>query len=646
MGVARNLFFGCSYMRKFLTLSALCISLFVNNTFGENLVISKNLTGLPGTGFYPKFSQATGRFVVFVSSANDIVPNDGNGSSDIFVYDRDYDGNGIFDEAGSNASKIVRVSLTKNLGETNANSTFPSISSTGRFITFSSIAWNIVNNDSNGVSDVFLVDRDPDNNGNFYDKAQTIKRVSQRKKNDGTTIPSNGASTYSSVSTDGKRVAFQSQATNLLGGLVDTDDFDVFLWRDEGSKPSVEVVSFDDSNGSKTTADGTSQTPEISADGSRIVYQSNSANITSLTSGQGGGLAPDHFYVYDTAIGSNMMVDVTPSGTLSLSATNDTDTYMIPHISGDGSYVVFASKSTDLVANDSDDGYRDIFLRDFFQSSTGVTRKISAAIDGDPADGASSGPRISNDGRYIIFETYAKNLATGIGGEKSVILFDRDRDGNGVFDETSFSGSSVHQKVIYRSDPNKNDSNPGDATISGDVVSLPGGLANITYHSSANNLTTNDTNNTGDVFVTSSRLHAKIGNGCSTPGPLNQSGPNGLRVWIDNASPLKISDGFYLRGETPGFAAGQPIFLKIGTVLNNSTPIGATGCAQYFDEFGSSKPIFLFNTNATKKFSVGPIFLPAGQSPNGLKFGIQLIIPNGGSGLGHWSAAFHTEFEP
>ncbi len=90
--------------------------------------------------------SANGRFVGFASSASNLVPGDTNGTNDAFVYDRQTD-------------TIQRVSLASDGTQANSQSMAPSISSDGRFVGFSSWASNLVPNDTNGVSDIFVYDR-------------------------------------------------------------------------------------------------------------------------------------------------------------------------------------------------------------------------------------------------------------------------------------------------------------------------------------------------------------------------------------------------------------------------------------------------------------------------------------------------------
>src|SRR5690242_10485816 len=78
-------------------------------------------------------------------------------------------------------------------------------------------------------------------------------------------------------------------------------------------------------------------------------------------------------------------------------------------VSGDGRYVVFVSTSTDLVAGDTN-GHADVFLRD---RQANTTTLISKASNGDLGNGDSIEPKISNDGTYVVFTSAASNLVAG-----------------------------------------------------------------------------------------------------------------------------------------------------------------------------------------------------------------------------------------
>jgi hypothetical protein len=231
-----------------------------------------------GPSYDPSIS-ADGRFVAFVSPASDLVQGDvpsAFNSYDIFVHDRDADGDEVFDEIDeAGAISTERVSVHLFGGTANDKSFRPSISANGRYVAFQSHASDLVPNDTNGCppgfcdindfvrwyADVFVYDRD----------TETTQRVSV--DNCGTQA-SGGSSEMASISADGRFVAFSSGAsilaageTSRRGGLFvrdrDTDNDKVF---DEEGAASTQWMS---------RGGG----PSISADGSTVAFESTASDL-------------------------------------------------------------------------------------------------------------------------------------------------------------------------------------------------------------------------------------------------------------------------------------------------------------------------------------------------------------------------------
>jgi Tol biopolymer transport system component len=139
--------------------------------------------------------------VAFVSDATNLVANDTNGSTDVFVHDR---------QTGT----TTRVSVDSAGVEGNGISNFPSISSDGRYVALESDADNLVADDNNGSADVFVHDL----------QTGTATRVSV----DSAGVEGNGNSNAPSISADGRSVAFESDADNLVAGDTNTAP-DIFV---------------------------------------------------------------------------------------------------------------------------------------------------------------------------------------------------------------------------------------------------------------------------------------------------------------------------------------------------------------------------------------------------------------------------------
>jgi Tol biopolymer transport system component len=114
---------------------------------GTTWLLSKDSAGVPGdsTSSSPSISS-DGRFVVFYSDSANLVSGDNNAKTDIFVRDRQ---TGTTTLLSKSPAGVVGNDFSGN----------PAISADGRYVAFDSYATNLVSNDINGVSDVFVRDR-------------------------------------------------------------------------------------------------------------------------------------------------------------------------------------------------------------------------------------------------------------------------------------------------------------------------------------------------------------------------------------------------------------------------------------------------------------------------------------------------------
>jgi Tol biopolymer transport system component len=217
--------------------------------------------------------------VAFESIATNLVPGGGNGSIHIFVHDRDLDGDGIYDEPG--AVSTVRVSVNSLGGEGNDDSSSASISADGRYVAFESLATNLVPGGSNGSIHIFVHDRDADGNV-IYDEPGGISTVQVSVDSAGS--EGNGNSSSSSISDDGRYVAFESLSTNLVAD-DNNGSADVFVhdrdadgngaYDEPGAISTVRVsVDLDGVQGN-----GNSNAPSMSADGKSVTFQSGADNL-------------------------------------------------------------------------------------------------------------------------------------------------------------------------------------------------------------------------------------------------------------------------------------------------------------------------------------------------------------------------------
>ena len=185
----------------------------------------------------------------------------------------------------------------------------------------------------------------------------------------------NGGSTKPAISDDGRFVAFESGASNLVSGDTNNAD-DIFVHdRQTGTTTRVSI----DSSGAE--ANGSSSSPAISADGRYVAFYSDATNlINGDTNGCG------DIFVNDRQTGQTTRVSVSSSGVEENAPPPDD--YLILSISGDGRYVAFYSDATNLVSGDTN-GAADIFVHDL---QTGTTMRASVASDGSEANAGSSEP--------------------------------------------------------------------------------------------------------------------------------------------------------------------------------------------------------------------------------------------------------------
>jgi WD40-like Beta Propeller Repeat len=283
--------------------------------------------------------------------------------------------------------------------------------------------------------------------------------ATQRVSLSGSGQQANGDSFGSAISADGRYVAVRSQASNLVSG--DTNGvLDEFVY--DRQSGAVEQVSVDSAG---VQANGASGGASISADGRYVAFLSNASN---LVSGDTNGNWD--VFVYDRQTRTTQRVSVSSTGT---QGNGDCD---YPQISDDGRYVAFRSAASNLVPGDTN-GAADIFVHDL---QTGTTVRVSVGNSGAQANGESLGPTISGDGRFVAFRSAASNLVPG--------------DTNGVSDVfLRDTQAATTARVSVASDGTQ-----GNADSYGPALSSDGGF--VVYRSDASNLVPGDTNGNDDIF--------------------------------------------------------------------------------------------------------------------------------------------------
>src|SRR5690349_11970269 len=372
--------------------------------------------------------SADARFVVFHSDASNLVSGDTNGFEDVFLRDR-------------HTGETFRVSVGSGGVQANNGSFVPAISGDGRFVAFNSGATKLVSGDTNGFTDIFVRDR----------QAGTTTRVS---------VGPNGAQANDisdsrlAISSDGRFVAFHSDATNLVPGDTNAVS-DVFVHdRQTGVTERVSL----DSN--EVQGNNSAFNPSISADGRFVAFDSGATNLV-----PGDTNAQTDVFVRDRGTGVTTRVTVNSTGVEADRGGRE------GAISGDGRYVAFSSLATNLM-DEEPYGYDHVFVHD---RQTGATTLASIESDGYQMVGWSMLPDISSDGRFVTFEF--EDRSDGI-AFVAIHLHDR------------LTGTTVRL------------SGPGggsEDSSSGPAISGNGSF--VAFASSNRRLVPNDTNEAPDIFV-------------------------------------------------------------------------------------------------------------------------------------------------
>ncbi len=280
-------------------------------------VDSSGVQGLRGSD-NPSIN-ADGRFISFTSLSSNLVPDDTNVNYDIFVHDH-------------LTGHTSRVSVATGGDQANNSSDSSSLNADGRFVAFGSSASNLVNGDTNIAADIFVRDR----------LTGQTSRVSVAT--DGS--QANSSSGTPSISADGRFVAFESFASNLVSN--DTNNLrDIFVHdRQTGQTKRVSISS------SGSEGNDLSMYPKISADGRFIAFHSTATNLVSSDTN-----TDQDAFVHDRLSGQ------TTRASVSSSSSQANNWSYNPTLSADGRFLTFFSAASNLVSVDTN-GNNDIFVRD------------------------------------------------------------------------------------------------------------------------------------------------------------------------------------------------------------------------------------------------------------------------------------------
>jgi Tol biopolymer transport system component len=303
--------------------------------------------------------SANGHSVAFVSYDR-LVPADVDNRADVYVLDLD----------------TRRVTLESAAADAAADNDRPRLSGDGRYLVFESVVSDSLTARARGA--IVFCDR----------SSGTSTVLTARPGRE----PANGSSREPEISDDGTVVVFTSAATNLVSGGDPNDSMDD-VYAIELPDGVIRRIAVNDGAGRLVAA----SSPTVSGDGRVVAFVARQSSVGGGTSARP---EPAQVYAYDGVDGTTARVSVARGGGLP-----DGDSWG-PAISSDGRFIAFVSAATNLVSGDGN-RLADVFLQ---QRGSGSAMLVSAAADGDNANGASASPSISADGGIVAFQSDASNL--------------------------------------------------------------------------------------------------------------------------------------------------------------------------------------------------------------------------------------------
>jgi Tol biopolymer transport system component len=459
-------------------------------------LVSRRPDGAPGNGSSRpgcSIADQTGE-VAFASSASDLVAGDTNARDDVFIYDP-------IDHS------VERVSLGSAAVQGDDTSRNPSISADGRRIAFTSRASNFPAPQTGMVQDeVYVRDRDTlqtihasraldptqppsasvasaqlsadgsvvlfssDANNLVPDDSSAVQDVfaftlatgvTERVSLAASVLPSGGGGTTGAVSADAQWVAFESRAPALLPGDAGAA-MQLLLY--QRATRAITLVS---RSATGAAADMHAATPVISDDGRYVAFLSRASNLAT-----GGSNGVSQVYLFDRLEDTLRRISSSPDDA---PANRDCNNLAM---SADGSRIAFTSAADNLLpAEASFEGRLLVWDR----AADAIILRADTDAAGVPGNGAFSSPRLSADGRYLVYQSGASNLVAD--------------DSNGRID--IFRKDLATGAVLLVSRTPEGASGNGhsqSATVSADG-------RHVAFQSQASDLVAGDDNGEVDVFV-------------------------------------------------------------------------------------------------------------------------------------------------
>lgn len=568
---------------------------------------------------------ADGRYVAFVSAANNLVADDTNGIPDVFVRD-------LQDQVTILASAGAQAASSNFL----AGSEAPELTPDGRFVAFYSVATNLVPGVGSS-GEIYLRDVVAGTTTWVSSTAHTLlgnQAVSfnqlldakgdfviyEAASNSPSSVPNSkgvilrfGRATgltdvvytnaYVSpgnaqdirtldMTSDGRFVAFVANTNGALGTTC------ILQWDAQSGMSTL--VSGDLSNHASTSA--TCDWPVMDSTGRFVAFLSSATNLAPNR------LVGDyHLYLRDMQAGTTTLLDADTNG-----VGSSVSPATVPRLSTDGTLVAFECGDASLVPNDRNHDY-DVFVKDLAANTNELISAHDPALPSATANGPSwlSGFSISSDGRWIAFISEADNLGLSV--------------------TNGFPNIYVRDLLLGSTLPVSVSTNGNGADGICCEPALSGNGRYVAFTSTADNLVPGDANRVSDVLV------RDLQTATTTLVSVNTNGVGAGNNLSE--SPVVNADGRFIlfRSKASNLAAGsfagENLFLRDLQAISNyaltfsgvsSASMTPDGRLVAFTDFsGASAGIFyVWDSLAAVRVETNSLGLPLGTlsiSPDGNK---------------------------
>jgi hypothetical protein len=339
------------------------------------------------TGF--GFGSGTGRFLLYNSKATDLVSGqNGPVHTNLFLYD-----------TTTGLTTLISHTPSSSLTAVSGDTINADLTPDGNFIVYQSFATDVVDQQSGGISNIFLYDR-------ASNTTQLVSGVPVGFFSSSSVAA--GSSFEPLISADGRTVAYLSDATDLVPNQSTSATFNarnVFVY--DTSLGTNSLVS--GANGSASqTGNSNSSVFTLSSDGSTVAFVSDATNLTS-----GQGSKTGNAFLYTTSTGALTLVSHTSDSTATAAGgvyNNVTNTYADLNLTDDGRFLAYLTTATNVEQNQPDTlGYRNAFV--WVRSSN--QNLLASHVNGSSGTAANQNSyfvRMSADGSALVFLSLASNL--------------------------------------------------------------------------------------------------------------------------------------------------------------------------------------------------------------------------------------------